>query len=183
MREQLAVGVDHDGVTDDLEHRQIGLRVRVGVALGQIDPLALGELPNRLGLLAAVDEQALGLAGVHPVDDARRTATRSPPSNASTWASICASSPRRRGDDVDPPARVLVLVGDLEHLRVEPRQHPGEDVGPEALEVARPAFRPASAEMRSRSAWVSASVEPRSRNRRFATASATSCRRLISPRR
>ena len=75
--QQVPVGVDDHGVADELEHREVGLGVRVGVALGQVDSLPGGELDDRLGLFGAVDEQPLRAAGVHPVLDARRTASRS----------------------------------------------------------------------------------------------------------
>ena len=38
---------------------------------------------------------------------------------------------------IGPPG-VLVLVGDLEHPRVQPRQHAGQHVGREPLQVAHP---------------------------------------------
>jgi hypothetical protein len=43
---------------------------------------------------------------------------------------------RGGGADEDRAARVLVLVGDGQHARVQARQHAGEHVGRQALEVA-----------------------------------------------
>ncbi len=39
------------------------------------------------------------------------------------------------GHDVHQPARVLVRVGALEHLRIQPRQHPREHARGQALQI------------------------------------------------
>lgn len=60
---QAAVGVDHRGVADGLEHGQIGDRVGVGVAVFQRIALTGGQLANRLNLAFAVAIEG-DLAGV-----------------------------------------------------------------------------------------------------------------------
>ncbi len=64
------------------------------------------------------------------------------------------------GDYVDRQPGVLVSVGTLKHLRVEPRQHPGEHARGHALQVAH--GTPASiSPTRRRTASAQSSVEPR----------------------
>ena len=46
---------------------QVGLRVRVGVGVTEVDSLSLGQFPHRLGLAASVDEQPRRSSGVDAV--------------------------------------------------------------------------------------------------------------------
>ena len=73
---------------------------------------------------------------------------------------------RGGGDDVDGPARVLMGVGALEHLRIQARQHPGEHARRETLQVAH---RHAGDHLPDALAHLvgPSSVEPRRRKRRF----------------
>ena len=45
---QLRVRIDGDGMADEPQHRQVGLRVRVRPGGGEVDALALGQLADRL---------------------------------------------------------------------------------------------------------------------------------------
>src|SRR5215467_15316794 len=65
---QCAVGVDHPGMADYLEHGQVGDRVGVGIAVRQrVSPL-LGQLADLGGLGLAVGVE-LHLAGVVAIGD------------------------------------------------------------------------------------------------------------------
>ena len=131
---ELGVRVDRDRVADEPQHRQVGLRVRVGPRGGEVDALALGELADRLRLALAVGERPAGAAGVVAVDDLGDRADRAVEREHDRHQ--LGHLLRRGGADEDRPARVLVPVGDLEHLRVQPRQHAGEHVGRQPLQVA-----------------------------------------------
>ena len=104
---------------------------------GEVDALGLGDLPQRLRLALAVGERAAGAPGVDAVDDLRARA------DAAVEAEDVREQGRhllrRRRDDVDAAAGVLVLVRDGEHLRVQARQDAREDPRREALQVAHAA--------------------------------------------
>ena len=134
IRRRSCVGVDDHRVAHGAQHRQVGLGVRVGVGGAQVDPLALGQLAHREHLALAVVERARRAARVAAFDDLRARAE----------AAVEGEHVRQQvghllrggGHDVHRPARVLVRVGALEHLRIQPRQHPGEHARGQALQVA-----------------------------------------------
>ena len=72
---------------------------------------------------------------------------------------------------------VLVLVGDLEHLRVQARQHAGEHLAATAARGRARAGPSIISPTRSRTSSVASSVEPRRRKRTFSHASPASRRR------
>ena len=121
-------------MADRAQHRQVGLRVRVRPGRGQVDRLALGQLPDRLRLALAVRERPARAAGVVPVDHLRHRPDG--PVEGQDDRHQLGHLLRRRRADEDRAAGVLVLVGDLEHPRVHAREHAGEHVGREPLEVA-----------------------------------------------
>ena len=61
---QLGVGVDRHRVPDGAQHRQVGLRVGVGVGGGQVDALGRRQLAHRHRLALAVGEGPRGAPGV-----------------------------------------------------------------------------------------------------------------------
>jgi hypothetical protein len=67
---ELSVGIHRHRVTNGLEHREIARRIAVGVALGQVVALPVGDLAHGLHLALAVAEGSIEFAGVHTVDDA-----------------------------------------------------------------------------------------------------------------
>ena len=131
---KLGVGVDDHRVPDGAQHRQVGLGVGVGKGGGEVDPLPRGELAQREHLALAVVEGPVGAAGVAAVAhlQARADATVEDEHVGEQVGHLL----RGGGDDVDGPPRILVGVGALEHLRVQPRQHPGEHARRHALQVA-----------------------------------------------
>ena len=131
---QLLVRVDGHGMPDEAEHRQVGLRIAVGVAGGEVDLLALGQLADRLRLALAVVERAALAAGVDAVDDLGDAADRAVEGQDDRQQ--LRHLLRGRGADEDRPARVLMLVGQLEHARVQARQDAGQHGRREPLQVA-----------------------------------------------
>ncbi len=65
---QTPVRVDRGGVADGRQHRQVGDRVAVGVAVGEVVAVLLGDLAHRRGLVLAVGV-VVDLTGVAPVGD------------------------------------------------------------------------------------------------------------------
>ena len=131
---ELAVGVDRDRVPDRAQHRQVGLGVRVRPRRRQVDALALRQLPHRLRLPFPVGERPARPPRVLAVDDLRPRADRAVERQHDREQ--LRHLLRRRRADHDRPPRVLVAVGELEHPRVQPREHAGQHVGREPLEVA-----------------------------------------------
>ena len=122
-------------------------------------PSARGELPDRLRLALAVGERAAGAAGVDAVDDLRARADAAV--EAEDVGEQLGHLLRRRGDDVDAAAGVLVVVGDGEHLRIQARQDAARGRAG-ARRCRSRTRRPAIiAPTRSRTLSVAASVEPR----------------------
>jgi hypothetical protein len=64
---RLAVGVHCDRMPDELEHRTVRDRVRVGVAAAQVVAVLAGDRPDRDDLALAVDERTVELARELPV--------------------------------------------------------------------------------------------------------------------
>ena len=177
---ELRVGVHGDGMADGAQHRHVGGGVGVGVGGGEVEAVALGELSHAQRLALAVAEGTVEAAGVRPV--ALLQAAARGAVEAEHVGEHVGRPLRGRGADVDGPARVLVVVGRLQHRRVQPRQHAGQHAGREALRSRT--RRPRShSPRRSLSSSVSASVAPRRRNWRFAHASAAIWRRVRSPAR
>jgi hypothetical protein len=93
-----------------------------------------GEAAHRLDLALAVDERSLDVAGQGAVggDLVARADTPLEPEHVRQQL-----DERVRGgaDDERRAARVLVRVDLVHHLRVDPRQDPGEQVGSHARDV------------------------------------------------
>ena len=119
---------------DEAEERQVGLRVGVRVALGEVEAFVLGQPAHRLRLALAVDERAVDPPGVDPVHDLR------PGPHGAVEAQHAGQDVRELGGgrraDVDPTPGILVLVRRAEHLRVDAREDAREHVGAEAEQVA-----------------------------------------------
>ena len=131
---QRRVRVHGHGMTDRAQHRQVGLGVRVRPRRRQVDALALGQLADRLRLALAVGERAAGPAGVLAVERLEHRADRAVERQHDRHQ--LRHLLRRRGADEHRSPGVLVLVGDRQHARVQPRQHAREHVRREPLHVA-----------------------------------------------
>ena len=94
---QLGVGVDDDRVADGPQHRQVGLRVRVGIGGGEVDALGGGQLAHRHRLALAVGEG--------PGRSARCSARRRPPSARPGRRRSSARGPASRPSPARPPCR------------------------------------------------------------------------------
>ncbi len=158
---ELLVGVHGDGVTDGTQHRQVRFRVGVRIGGGEINALADGELADGNRLSLAVGEHAAGAARVDAVmdlGDARADRAVEGEHVGKHLGQLLRSC----GDDVGPSPRVLMLVGDGQHLRVQARQDPRQDVRAEPLDVAdpRPLQARRDAVAQRRGALVRRAVEP-----------------------
>ena len=96
-------------------------------------PSARRQLAHRHGLALAVGEGPGGAPGVAAVDDLRARAERAV--EAQHVGEHLGHLLRGGRADVDRAPGVLVGVGDLEHLRVQARQHAGQHLGRQALQV------------------------------------------------
>ena len=138
-------------------------RVRVG--RGQVDALARGQLADRLRLALAVVERAALAAGVDAVDDLGDAADRAVEREHDRHQ--LGHLLRGRGADEDRAALVLMRVGELEHARIQAREHAGEHACRRAAGGRAPSRPRASSPTRSRTASVALSVEPLRRNLTF----------------
>ena len=93
---QFLVRVDRHRMPDEAQHRQVGLGIAVRVGRGEVDPLARGEVTDRLRLALAIVERAALAAGVDAVDDLgdasrrrRRRSARSPSARPSPARRRC----------------------------------------------------------------------------------------------
>jgi len=68
VRGEPAVGVHGAGVPDRAEHRQVVGRIGVGRARREVEPLALGEGADGVGLRRSVQRLSLQPSGVEAVD-------------------------------------------------------------------------------------------------------------------
>ena len=95
---QLLVGVDGERVADDLEHRQVGVGVAVGIRLGQVVALVLGKGPHGIGLA-----RAIGVKSTSPVYL---------PSSITIWVPMALSTPRRvpMGSTISVPDDEMMMT-------------------------------------------------------------------------
>ena len=140
---ELGVWIDGDRKADRTEHREVGDRVGVRVGLGEPDSLGVSQLDDQRGLAAAVGEHAAREAGIDAVDNLRPGAERAVEAEHERHQVSHLLGGRRA--DVDPPAGVLVRVGEREDARVEIWEHAAQDVMAEAVQLAcrHPGHQPA----------------------------------------
>ena len=141
--------------------------------------LARGQLADRLRLALAVGERPALAAGVRAVDDLGDAADRAVEGEHDRHQ--LGDLLRGGGADEDRPAGVLVLVGDLEHLRVQARAARRRAPRARAAAGRAPSCPASASPMRSLSASVRSSVDPFRRKRMFSQASRASWRRLSMP--
>src|SRR5436190_6925946 len=107
-------------MADGAQHRQVARAVRVGPRLGEVDAALRSQLahPHRLAL--AVAERPVEAPGVEAVALLELRARRAV--EEQDVGEHLGGPLRRRRDDEHRAPGVLMLVGGLEHLRVQPRQ-------------------------------------------------------------
>jgi hypothetical protein len=107
-------------VADRLQHRQVGDRVAVGPAVGQVPAPLGGDLPHRGGLVLPVGVE-LDLAGVPAVDGHHPGGDH--PVDAEHLPDRADHLGAGAGDDHDLPARRAVLLDQVGGLGVDQRVH------------------------------------------------------------